>query len=89
MRLLDFLAYRTKTGGVFMYQHSYSQDVIMRFGMESCMSGEIPFDPRIRLCKSDAYVSTSGVKSATLQGEKLTSTGYLLSWRIVKHVYQC
>ena len=24
----NFLAYRTKTGGVFMYQHSYSQDVI-------------------------------------------------------------
>ena len=72
-----------------MYQHSYSQDVIKRFGMESCMSGEIPFDPRICLCKSDAYVSKSGVKSATLQGEKLTSTGNLLSWRIVKHVYQC
>ena len=43
-----------------MHQHSYIQDVVKRFGMESCRSVETPFDPRIRLCKSGAYVSKSG-----------------------------
>ena len=60
-----------------MHQHSYIQDVVKRFGMESCRSVEIPFDPRIRLYKSGAYVSKSGVKSATLQGESKTSTAYI------------
>ena len=60
-----------------MHQHSYIQDVVKRFGMESCRSVETPFDPRIRLCKSGAYVSKSGEKSATLQGESKTSTAYI------------
>jgi hypothetical protein len=76
-KTLGFQIERTKTGGVFMHQHSYIQDVVKRFGMESCRSVETPFDPRIRLCKSGAYVSKSGMKSATLQGESKTSTAYI------------
>ena len=68
-KTLGFQIERMKTGGVLMHQHSYIQDVVKRFGMESYRSVETPFDPRIRLCKSGAYVSKSGVKSATLQGE--------------------
>ena len=75
-KTLGFQIERMKTGGVFMHQHFYIQDVVKRFGMESCRSVETPFDHRIRLCKSGAYVSKSGVKSATLQGESVLSCEY-------------
>jgi len=62
-----------------MHQYSYIQDVVKRFGMESCRSMETLFDPRIRLYKSAAYVSKFGEKSATLQGESKTSTAYIVN----------
>ena len=62
-KTLGFQIERTKTGGVFMHQNSYIQDVVKRFGMECCRSVETPFDPRINLCKSGAYVSSRSARA--------------------------
>jgi len=39
-KTLGFQIERTKTGGVFMHQHSYIQDNVKRFGMERCRAVE-------------------------------------------------
>ena len=54
-KTLGFQIERTKTGGVFMHQQSYINDVLKRFDMENCKTVDSPFDPHIRLCTEGMY----------------------------------
>ena len=60
-KTLGFQIERTKNGGVFMHQQAYIKDVLKRFGMDECKTAETPCDPNVRLCKSGAYNSRTGV----------------------------
>ena len=68
-KTLGFQIERTKTGGVFMHQQSYINDVLKRFGMENCKSVDTPFDQHIRLCKEGMYNTRTGVSRQATQGE--------------------
>ena len=72
-KTLGFQIERTKSGGVFMHQQSYINDVLKRFGMENCKTVDTPFDPHIRLCKSGVYNARTGLSSQATQGESTVS----------------